>query len=186
MYGPDVYEPGAYGPDTYRPDGYSPEFDGPAPRTFTPAADRVVQSLLDGVWQTNYTSVTGHLVAGQVRTTAGGGAILGGEGTLRDVRLERTARGDVVYNARWTMNGFAGTLRWSVRDGARPGDPPRFAGDWRLTGGPPGNWRRTGSWSGTFVGPASAVPPDGRATILAEPAGASPGPGRPTFRVAPR
>ena len=175
LYGPAPYE--------YEP---VPSF-GPAPATGpAPAAgrrDSAPTPRWDGVWDTTYTSVTGHLVRGEVRLSGGGGMILGGEGRITDVTVARATdaanggangretgpnSGNVVVRARWTMNDFAGTLAWTVSPGAEPGAPPRFTGEWRLTAAPPGTWRRTGAWSGTRVTNPSPRP-NATATILADP-----------------
>ena len=178
-------------PDVPRP----PRFDrstlyGPAPYQYEPVPssgpapaggrrDSAPTPRWDGVWDTTYASVTGHLVRGEVRLSGGGGTILGGEGRITDVTVARAtetrdgaatgrATGNVVVRARWTMNDFAGTLAWTVSPGAEPGAPPRFTGEWRLTAAPPGTWRTTGAWSGTRVTNPSPRP-NATATILADP-----------------
>ena len=124
------------------------------------------------MWDTAYDSVTGHRVLGEVRLSGPGGTILGGEGRLHGVTYELTGDGlPAVVRGRFTMNEFSGTVRWTVRPGDRPGEPPRFAGGWTLEAAPPGTWNRTGTWSGVLSPRPPSAPPRRGAAIVAEPAG---------------
>ena len=147
----------------------------PVPATAPAAPAGPAAELWDSVWDTEYTSVTGHRARGEVRLSGTGGTILGGEGRIYGVTYETTGGGlPATVRGRWTMNGFGGRLRWIVRPGDRPGAPPRLAGEWVLTEAPPGTWNRTGSWAGVLSPRPSSAPPRFGAEIVAEPPAGGP------------
>ena len=143
-----------------------------------PPRRELIDTTVDGVWDTTYTSITGHLVRGPVRLGGVGGTILGGEGRIDGLIRERRADGSTVLRGRWVMNGFHGRLAWTVT----PGSPARFTGSWRLDGGPPGDWLRAGGWTGTLVSAGDAAARGVRPAGATAPAATSV---RPAFGAAP-
>ncbi|MFH5805976.1 hypothetical protein [Alienimonas sp. DA493] len=150
----------------------TPQPDASARRPDRPRTEGV--ALSNSVWDTTYTSVTGHLVRGEVRFSGNGGTVLGGEGRFSNLTFTPAANGRPARIAGdWVMNGFTGTVAWDLLTADMTNGPPRLEGSWTLTGGPPGTWRRTGSWNGTLAADQNA-PPDTTATILAEPTQTAP------------
>ena len=165
-------------PRNFSPDQFAPDRSRPTePRRFDPAPTAPAgptTELWDSVWDTEYTSVTGHRVRGEVRLSGAGGSILGGEGRLHGVTYATTGGGlPAVVRGRFVMGDFSGTVGWTVRAGERPGDPPRFAGGWTLEGAPPGTWNRTGTWAGVLSPRPSSAPPRTGAVIVADPPAAA-------------